>query len=58
VYAWLWRRLPGSTGARRGTVAAIVLIIGLVLWYVVYPWASLHLPVDQAGLAWGPAPPS
>jgi hypothetical protein len=56
VYDWLWRRLPGSTGARLAVVAAIVLVIGLLLWYVVYPWASLHLPLDQARLGRGAAP--
>jgi hypothetical protein len=28
----------------------LVLAIGLVLWFVIYPWASVHLPVDPSGL--------
>lgn len=51
MYGWIWRRLPGGPTAR--TLLAIVLLIavGLLLWYVVYPWASLHVPFDQANFA-------
>jgi hypothetical protein len=50
VYGWIWQRLPGGPAAR--TVQLLVLLIAAValLWYVVYPWASLHLPFGQAGL--------
>jgi hypothetical protein len=31
--------------------AAILLAaVVLLLWLVVYPWASIYLPVDQSGL--------
>ncbi len=49
MYGWLWRRLPGGPGARLFQVALLLLVVGLVLWYVVYPWASLHLPSGQPG---------
>lgn len=49
MYGWLWRRLPGSACARLATLAVILLIVGLLLWYVVYPWASLHLPLNPTG---------
>jgi hypothetical protein len=32
MYAWLWHRLPGRTPA---------------LWFYVFPWASIHLPIDS-----------
>lgn len=50
MYGWLWHRLPGGTGARLAALAVLVLAVGLLLWYVVYPWASLHLPADPAWL--------
>jgi hypothetical protein len=47
MYGSIWRRLPGSAAR---TALAVVLVVGagLVLWYLVYPWASGHLPVDPA----------
>lgn len=50
MYGWIWRRLPGSSGARAAGVAVLLVAVGLLLWYVVYPWASLHLSFGQAGL--------
>jgi hypothetical protein len=31
-------------------VAVLLIAVGLLFWYVIYPWAALHLPFDQAGL--------
>jgi hypothetical protein len=50
VYGWLWRRLPGGPAARLAQLVLLFVLVGLLLWYVVYPWASLHLPVDLARL--------
>jgi hypothetical protein len=50
MYGWIWRRLPGRNGARALQLAVLIGAAGLLLWLVVYPWASLHLPFDQAGL--------
>jgi hypothetical protein len=49
MYAWLWRRLPGRTLARAGMLALIILAVAAVLWFYVFPWASLHLPIDTSG---------
>jgi hypothetical protein len=46
VYGWIWRRLPGSTAVRTGTTTALVLTAIAVLWFVVFPWAASHLPID------------
>jgi len=46
MYTWLWRRLPGGTAARAGTLTAVALATIAVLWFVVFPWAASHLPVD------------
>jgi hypothetical protein len=50
VYGWLWRRLPGGPVARFVQLALLVVAVSLLLWFVVYPWASVHLPVDPSGL--------
>jgi hypothetical protein len=50
VYGWIWRRLPGGAGARWVQIVMLVIVAGLLLWLVVYPWLSIHLPFDQAGL--------
>jgi hypothetical protein len=50
MYGWIWRRLPGSTSARVTQMAVLAIAVGLLLWFVVYPWASIYLPLDQSGL--------
>ncbi len=50
MYRWLWRRLPGGPVARLAQLILLVVLVGVLLWYVVYPWASLHLPFDQPRL--------
>jgi hypothetical protein len=46
---WLWHRLPGRTLARAGAMALIILVVAAALWFYVFPWASLHLPIDSSG---------
>jgi hypothetical protein len=50
MYGWIWRRLPGRTGARLTQILVLAIAVGLLLWFVVYPWASIYLPLDQSGL--------
>jgi hypothetical protein len=50
MYGWLWRRLPGGPAARTLQFLVLIALVALLLWYVVYPWASLHVSFDQAGL--------
>jgi hypothetical protein len=50
MYGWIWRRLPGGTGARVMQMTLLAFAAGLLLWFVVYPWASIYLPFDQSGL--------
>ena len=49
MYAWLWHRLPGGTCARAGTMTLIFLAVAAGLWFFVFPWASIHLPIDTSG---------
>ncbi len=49
MYAWLWHRLPGSNRARAGAMSLILLAVAAALWFFVFPWASIHLPIDMSG---------
>jgi len=49
MYGWLWHQLPGSTTARAGAMTAIMLAVAAALWFFVFPWASVHLPIDASG---------
>jgi hypothetical protein len=50
MYGWIWRHLPGGNRLRLAQLAVLVIAVALLLWFVLYPWASAHLPVDQSGL--------
>jgi hypothetical protein len=47
VYAWIWRRLPGSTAVR--VLEALLLIVAVValLLFVVFPWIEPQLPFND-----------
>ena len=49
MYGWLWHLLPGGTAARAGTMTVIILALAAALWVFVFPWASVHLPIDASG---------
>jgi hypothetical protein len=51
VYRWLWRRLPGETGSKLISVILIAALVVAVLWFLLFPWAALHVPVDRIGVA-------
>lgn len=69
MYAWIWRKLPfGLPGKLSGTLVLLGLA-GVLLWYVVFPWAEPLLPFDDVqvgdpesgytqvdGEGWEPAP--
>jgi len=47
VYAFIWRRLPfGLWGKLTGSIVLFT-AIGVLLWYVVFPWATPLLPFDD-----------
>ena len=49
MYGWIWDRLPGGTAARAMTMTLIMVAAAAALWFYVFPWASLHLPIDASG---------
>jgi hypothetical protein len=53
MYAWIWSRLPfGLVGKLTGSLA-LVTMVGALLWYVVFPWATPLLPFDDVQVGTG-----
>lgn len=51
MYGWVWRQLPGRTAIRAGTATALALGVIALLWFVLFPWASSHLPIDGSAFS-------
>jgi cytoskeletal protein RodZ len=47
MYAWLWRHLPGEGLRRAGIALAAVVVVGVLLWYFVFPWVEPRLQYDH-----------
>ena len=48
MYGWLWHQFPGGIAVRSAMMAAIILAAAAALWFFVFPWASVHLPIDAS----------
>jgi cytoskeletal protein RodZ len=55
MYAWLWRHLPGATLERLGLALAAVVVVGVVLWYLVFPWVEPKLQFDHGTVGGEPS---
>lgn len=47
MYGWLWRSLPGGTGAKLLAAAVLVAVVVAVLWYVVFPLLEPAVTLDE-----------
>jgi len=47
MYGWMWRRLPGGTPGKAVWTALLIVAVLALLWFVVFPLATVHLPIDQ-----------
>jgi hypothetical protein len=47
VYAWIWHKLPGNVYAKLTSSIVLVIAVGALLWYVIFPWATPLLPFDD-----------
>ena len=47
MYGWIWRRLPFGTAGRLIGSLLLAALAGVLLWYVVFPWAEPLLPFDD-----------
>jgi hypothetical protein len=53
VYAWIWRKLPGTLYMKLASSIVLALTVGSLLWYVVFPWATPLLPFDDVQVSTG-----
>lgn len=51
MYGWLWRKLPGETGSKLLSLVLITALVIGALWFLVFPWLTLHAPIDVTGVA-------
>jgi len=48
MYAWIWRHLPFRRWPYKlATSLVLVVGIGALMWYVIFPWAEPLLPFDD-----------
>ena len=47
MYAWIWRHLPASTPAKTLGALVLVLAVGALLLFVVFPQVEPLLPFTQ-----------
>jgi hypothetical protein len=53
VYAWIWRKLPFGLAGKLSGSLLLVAAVGVLLWYVVFPWATPLLPFDDVQVGTG-----
>ncbi len=47
MYAWIWRKLPFGRWGKLISSIVLVVAVGVLQWYVVFPWATPLLPFDD-----------
>jgi hypothetical protein len=47
MYGFFWRKLPGGTTTRLCATLVLTAVTAALLWYVVFPWAEHHIPLDR-----------
>jgi hypothetical protein len=47
VYTFIWRNLPGPLPIRLALAGLLILAVGLVLWYVVFPEVAAWLVANE-----------
>jgi hypothetical protein len=52
MYGWIWRHLPGPTGARVALAALLLAVVLAVLFAVVFPAVEALLPFDDSAVGW------
>jgi hypothetical protein len=60
MYGTIWRLLPGDRAGKALTALAIILGVGALLWYLVFPWLEPKIQFDHGtveGGTVGPATP-
>lgn len=63
MYGWIWRNLPGGTAAKALQAVVCVAAVLVLLFLVVFPWASRNVPflqvtVESPGSSASPSAPA
>jgi hypothetical protein len=58
MYAWLWRHLPGDLVTRVCAAVGAAIVVGVVLWYLVFPWVEPKLQFDHGTVGGGTSAPA
>ena len=53
MYAWIWRKLPFGFWGKLTSSVVLAAAVGVLLWYVVFPWATPLLPFDDVQVGTG-----
>ena len=53
MYAWIWRHLPFGVPGKLAGSLLLLSLVGALLWYVVFPWATPLLPFDDVQVGTG-----
>jgi hypothetical protein len=47
MYSWIWRKLPGGVAGKLLGVTVLIAGVVVLLFLVVFPWASPKLPFNH-----------
>ncbi|MFC6083282.1 hypothetical protein [Sphaerisporangium aureirubrum] len=47
MYGWIWRIVPGGVLVKTLTMLALVMLAGVILWYLVFPILEPYVTVDR-----------
>ncbi|MEU4577942.1 hypothetical protein ACBI99_38305 [Nonomuraea sp. ATR24] len=47
MYGWIWRKLPGGTGAKAAWAVVLSAVAVAVLWYAVFPLLEPAVTLDE-----------
>ena len=53
MYAWIWKKLPFGLPGKLAGSFVLIAVVGALLWYVVFPWATPLLPFDDVQVGTG-----
>jgi hypothetical protein len=57
MYGWIWRHLPGTAGTRAMVAAVLTIVVAVILWYLVFPWAEQKVQFDHGVVDGGTSAP-
>jgi hypothetical protein len=58
MYAWIWRHLPGGMTVKTLLAALLIVIVAIVLWYTLFPWAEPKIRFDHGVVEGGTTAPA